>query len=391
MEHRLSAYVKPRIVARSTFPVARCVKNMDIIKEIKKNNLVGRGGACYPVADKWDAVARALGDCREEMAAAYVVCNVSEGEPGVKKDGYILENFTDETIEGIKLAMDFLEGARAGAEIKGYIYINHNYQKKLGKKIEAAIRNIGADISIFIKPIGAGYIGGEETSLLNALEGKRVEPRLRPPFPTQKGFRQRPTIVNNVETFLNVSRTFRNTYGHTRFYSLGGDILWSGVYELSDALTIAQILRETNNYPKFNFFAQIGGDGSGTVLSQEQLEIPATGAGSITIYSLIKHQPMDMIRKWLDFFMAESCGQCVPCREGVYRLRELLDGGDPGKVDWPLFADLLANLSDSAFCGLGCAVPIPIESYVRNVLSALPGNKFQLPEKQRKMICECFS
>ncbi|MCK4591957.1 hypothetical protein KAT63_00785 [Candidatus Parcubacteria bacterium] len=332
---------------------------MNIINKIKKANLVGRGGGCFPTAMKWEMVKKAAGNQK------YVVCNASEGEPGVKKDGYILENFGERAIDGIKIAIDFLS-ARNKCGIKGYIFINHEYYKNFGKKLNKIIANDKKyKIELFIKPDGSGYIGGEETSILNAIEGKRVEPRLRPPFPTTNGLWNCPTLVNNVETFYNVSLAASNEYQKNRFYTVSGDCISVGVYELSDNLTIEKILKKTNNYPKFDFFVQVGGDASGEVLNSKQLDRPASSAGSITIYNSKKYKPKEILRKWISFFVNESCGQCTPCREGVYRLNEIINSSD---INWKLLEELLNNLDEASFCGLGSVVPVPIRSYRKNIL-----------------------
>jgi len=353
---------------------------MDIIAKIKKAELVGRGGACFPTADKWVMVKKAKGGKK------YVICNASEGEPGVAKDSYILENFADKAIDGIKIAIDFL-GAR-----KAYIYINHNYYKKFNKNLAKIIGK--APIEFFIKPIGSGYIGGEESSMLNAIEGhrlggagKRIEPRLRPPFPQTSGLWGCPTLINNVETFYNVSLVASNKYKKERFYTISGDCLWTGVFSFPQNWTIEKILKETKNYPKFSFFVQVGGEASGEVLGSSQLKQLVSGSGSITVYSVLKHKPENLIKGWLDFFLIESCGKCTPCREGVYRLREMVNLPNP---NWRLFVDLLNNLEETSFCGLGCVVPIPIKSYVNNILVKMSGNKINFRGLDKKTICECF-
>ncbi len=365
---------------------------MNIINKIKKANLVGRGGGNFPTAVKWEMVRKTTGNKK------YIICNASEGEPGVKKDRYILENFGERVIDGMRIAIDFLlenpysnsHPKEEGAQVKGYIYINHKYYKKFGKKLDKIILsnkivynkknennasfslrertgkgNKKTQIKFFIKPASSGYIGGEETALLNAMEGKRVEPRLRPPFPTTNGLWNCPTLVNNVETFYNVSLAIADEYEKDRFYTIGGDCVSAGVYKLPDDWTIEKILKETNNYPKFNFFVQVGGDASGEILNSKQLNKPAGGAGSITIYNTKKYKPEEMIGKWISFFVNESCGQCTPCREGVYRLNEIMNSDNP---DWELLEELLNNLDEASFCGLGSIIPVPIRSYRRNVM-----------------------
>ncbi len=353
---------------------------MDILTKIKQAGLVGRGGGCFPVAIKWDMVNKASGDKK------YVICNAAEGEPGVEKDGYIIEHWPDKVINGMEIAIDFFHATGA------YLYLNQQYFKKYGKKLTAAIGQ--APIKIFIKPFTAGYIGGEESSVLNAIEGHRqggastrVEPRLRPPFPATNGLYGYPTLINNVETFYNVSLVASGEYKNERFYTISGDCPKSGVYQLTDNFTIARVLKETGNYPKFNFFVQVGGDASGELLNQTQIKRPVSGAGSITVYSMEKSGFKKLIKSWLEFFVAESCGQCTPCREGIYRLKEIIIAD---KIDWDLFRELLDNLAETAFCGLGCAVPIPILSFARNVLPRLADKKIEIKGANKKTICECF-
>jgi NADH:ubiquinone oxidoreductase subunit F (NADH-binding) len=353
---------------------------MDVINKIQKYKLVGRGGGCYPVATKWDSVKNAAGEKK------YVVCNGSEGEPGVRKDDYILANYSDKLIDGIRLALDYLsDGGRV--EVFSYIYLNDEFYKKYSKVLNAKIASLKLPINLFRKPHIGGYIGGEETSLLNAIEGKRIEPRLRPPYPTTSGLWGHPTIINNIETFYNISLARDDKFENKRFYTISGDCLWTGVYSLSDTMNIEEVLKATNNYPAFPFFVQVGGEGSGVVLNSTQLNMPASGCASITIYSIQKHQPMDVLKKWINFFASESCGQCVPCREGTYRLKEIFDSG---KINWALVSELLTNLSDASFCGLGCAVPIPISSFIKNIAPLYGDGSLKLPEENRKMICECF-
>ncbi len=344
---------------------------MDILSQIKKAGLLGRGGACFPVAAKWEMVKAAPGKTK------YVVCNASEGEPGVKKDGYILENFPERVVDGMRLALDFLNSGQ------GYIYINPKYQKKLKRSLSRLISKL--PIELFSKPFNSGYIGGEETSLLNALEGRRIEPRLRPPFPPTQGLWNGPTLINNVETFYNVSLAASNEYRQERFYTLSGDCLYEGVYQLPDNHTIEKVIKETNNYPRFPFFVQVGGDAAGEILNSNQLKRPASGAASIRIYSIIKHKPLNLIKNWLNFFLNESCGQCTPCREGIYRLWEIINSPQP---DWKLFGELINNLAEASFCGLGCALSIPLKTYINNVAKNVPAK--QTKEMNIKIICECL-
>jgi NADH:ubiquinone oxidoreductase subunit F (NADH-binding) len=345
---------------------------MNIISKIKEAGLVGRGGACFPTGLKWEAVFYSL---EEGAQKAYIVCNAAEGEPGVKKDAYIMDKYPERLVGGIKLAIDFFHAEKA------YIYINFDYYKKYNKKLSVLFGDY--PIEFFVKPADAGYIGGEESSILNAIEGKKIEPRLKPPFPTKEGLYGCPTLVNNVETFYNVSLVSTGDYKKTRFFTINGDCLWVGVYEFDENYTIEKILKETKNYLEIPFFVQVGGDASGIILNQKQLRRPVSGAGSITVYSIAKHKPEALIRNWLEFFMDQSCGQCTPCREGTYRLVEEINKQE---IDWNIVSSLLDNLEDSAFCGLGCAVSIPVKSLLTNVVK----NKKIGINEDHKLICECL-
>ena len=334
-----------------------------ILSKIKKAGLVGRGGAGFPTAFKWSSVAKALEDKGNEKC--YIICNAAEGEPGVKKDYYILTHFPERVIDGIKIALNFLSASNKEKKIKvkAFIYLNSKYFNKLAPRLRLFIKE--APIEIFKKPSAAGYIGGEETSVLNALEGRRIEPRLRPPYPTTHGLFGQPTLVNNVETFYDISLIAADEYDGRRFYTISGDCFWNGVYYFSENWTIEKILKETDNWPQFPFFVQVGGEAAGEVLNSRQLRRPVSGSGSITVYSLAKHKPRELVKKWVEFFYNQSCGQCTPCREGTYRLREILESKDP---DWTTFNLLLENLTQTAFCGLGGAVPTPLQSFQKNVL-----------------------
>ncbi|MEI7620301.1 MAG: NADH-ubiquinone oxidoreductase-F iron-sulfur binding region domain-containing protein [Candidatus Falkowbacteria bacterium] len=329
---------------------------MSIIAKIKKANLVGRGGAGFPTALKWESVYKAKGETK------FVVINAAEGEPGVKKDGYILANHTTEMFAGVRLAMDYL-----GAE-KCYLYINEAYYKRDRLGILKAVKanSLTKRFEFFVKPHEAGYIGGEETSILNAISGFKIEPRLKPPYPTTSGLWEMPTLIDNVETFYNVSLVEKGEYQKERFYTINGPVKNPGVYSFPNDWTIEEVLYKSGNYPKFPFFVQVGGDACGEVLNESQLGVSATGAASITIYDLEKHQPKKLLQYWINFFSNNSCGQCTPCREGTYRLAEMLQ---QKTVDWNIFTDLLDSLTETSFCALGGSDSTPVKSYFKNVLN----------------------
>ncbi|MFA5169253.1 MAG: NADH-ubiquinone oxidoreductase-F iron-sulfur binding region domain-containing protein [Candidatus Paceibacterota bacterium] len=321
----------------------------DIIEKLKEAGLKGRGGAGFPTATKWELVKKAKGDRK------YVVCNASEGEPNVFKDGYIIEKYPEDLVNGIDIAM---KAVRADT---GYIYINKDYYKKFKDRLLEVIGK--RNIILFEKK--ARYIGGEETSAVESIEGKRAEPRKRPPFLTDYGLFGCPTLMNNVETFYYVSKIDKGEYQKTRFYSVNGDVINSGVFELPEDMTIFQVLRKTENYPAVDFFVQVGGGASGEIMLPEELNKPVTGAGSITIFDKNKTDVFDLMQKWAEFFHIGNCDKCVPCREGAYRIYEMVK---TRKLDYEVLDSLFLSLRESSFCALGRGIPVPFQSLIEKVI-----------------------
>jgi [NiFe] hydrogenase diaphorase moiety large subunit len=350
---------------------------MDIISKLKEAGLKGCGGAAYPVADKWQAVKDAFGPKK------YVICNSSEGEPMVFKDGYILKNWPEKVVEGMIAAINFLKEHEVVVE--GYIFINPEYDKKFGRFLAREIQKRNAPIGIFVKPEEGGYICGEETTILNTIEGNKSEPRLKPPFPTEKGLWGMPTIINNVETFYHAAKVSDGIFETVRFYSVNGDCANPGVYQHRSDRTIREIIALTRNWPKFDFFVQVGGGSAGEVLNQHQLTVLPAGAMSLTLYRLSDWTARDLFRHWIGFFLTESCGQCVPCREATYRLYEVINSKKP---DWELFFELLDDLSETSFCGLGLSVPTAIRSYIKNILL---DNKLKIKDKDKMEIARYWN
>jgi len=324
-----------------------------LIEKITAANLTGRGGAAFPTGKKWEAVKNAPG------AKKYVIANGSEGEPGVFKDGWLLENKPEEVINGLKLALETVGAA------EGILYLRSDYYQEFQPRLKTILNHLAINRStIQIVSKKDGYIGGEETALIATLEGKRTQPSLRPPYPTTCGLYGCPTLVDNVETLYEVSLIAQDKYQGTRLYSIGGDAPNVGVFELAEKLTLREVLQHTKNWPGFPFFIQSGGGGSGVVLNSEQLDQLLTGIGGIIIYRKDKTNLQKLLTSWIDLFAAESCGQCTPCREGTYRLKEVFSDT---KLDWGKVDDLLFTLEQTSFCALGYAVPVPILSFFKNV------------------------
>lgn len=334
----------------------------NFLEKIEAAALVGRGGAAYPVSCKWRAVKESL----KKSDYGYIIANGSEGEPGVKKDGYILENHLDNFIFGLNLSLTFL-GVKKIKKV--YIYLNKDYFKKYSKKINKLLEtkeysHLKEKIEIFLKPIDSGYVGGEETSILNIIEGKKAESRFRPPYPSTSGLFSKATLVNNIETFFDIALLSKGEYKSERFYTISGDVKKPGVYRFPSSMSVEDVLKKTSNYPNFKFFAQVGGNASGEVLNQKQLIIPAEGSALIMVYNLEKTSEKKLLKYWLNFYYNNSCGHCLVCREGTYRLQEMIKLKE---YDEKVFWDIVASLEDTSLCALGSSLPVPLLSYYRNI------------------------
>lgn len=330
-------------------------KNSNILEQIKTAALVGRGGAGFPVHMKWKRMNEV------EAKKKYVVCNASEGEPDVKKDHHLLDHFPDTVVKGMIIALDFL------GQKEAYFNINAHYFAELEGKLKKAIEPYekkGYVFHFFIEE--PSYIGGDSGAILNALEGKRTQPRAKRPSPSILGIFGNPTLVHNVETLYNVARVAEGTFSNTRFYTVGGKVIHPGVFELSDTSTVEEVLRKTNNYPSFPFFAQVGGGASGVVINEDQMKTDtAFGCASIQVYDA-KTTTRDLFLQWFKFYEKESCGKCTPCREGTYQLYEMVKKTET--IPWKDILAIMDVLKTTTYCALGSSLPIPVESYIKNIL-----------------------
>ncbi|TFG73257.1 MAG: NADH-quinone oxidoreductase subunit NuoF [Anaerolineales bacterium] len=358
----------------------------DVLGEVRASNLQGRGGAGFPTGLKWSFVAQRP----EEIK--YVVCNADESEPGTFKDRLILEGDPHAILEGMALT-----GYAVGAH-EGWIYIRGEYAMSadiLRHAIEQAEAEnllgeniLGSSFSFHVHiHAGAGaYICGEETALLESLEGKRGIPRIRPPYPTVKGFRGLPTVVNNVETIANISPIILNganwyrTIGTernpgTKVYTVLGDVQNTGLIEAPMGTTLREIIDiyggGMKNGKAFKC-AQTGGS-SGSIIPAEFLDVPmdfATmrdlGAGLGSGALLICDEDTDVVDLayvLIRFFKTESCGKCTPCRVGNAQMLEALDRlrtGMAKRADLDRLGEIANYVQQASFCGLGQAAPVPI-------------------------------
>lgn len=317
---------------------------MDVISELKRYNILGRSGSGFPTALKWEIVKNQKADKK------YIICNGSEGEPDNFKDAYILKHYPEAVIEGIKSALKIIDHSSA------YIYLKKKYYWKFFLKLK---KLIGSSPITLIKKKG-GYLAGEETCICEAIEGKRPEPRQRPPFVSSNGLWGRPTLVNNIETFYCVGKIAKKEYKDERFFTIAGKAKEKGVFCLSKNLTIKEILEETGNYPKFDFFVQVGGGAMGEILLPKELDKQIEGVGSIVIFGR-KTNPNKLMSKWARFFMEENCDKCVPCREGIFRINEMLR---KNKLNKKILEEVFFAMEETSFCPLGKNAPKAFKSLI---------------------------
>jgi len=339
------------------------------LEDIIASNLRGRGGAGFPTGLKWKLA------MEEEGEQKYVVCNADEGEPGTFKDRFLLHRHFSQVVEGMTIAA-YVIGAT-----KGFIYLRGEYsylrdtledellllqQKKLLGSSILGYEDFSFDIEI---RIGAGaYICGEETALIESLEGKRGEPRNKPPFPVDTGFLGNPTIVNNVETFLwaalicRKGRSYFEEHGTSKskgskFFSISGDCPGEGIYELPFGMTIDQVVRISEG--KDIKAVQVGGAAGECIPKQDfhkriAYEAVPTG-GSIILFNS-ERDMLDIAENFMEFFVEESCGQCTPCREGTVKILEgvrLLKSGRCSFSYLNKLLELTETIQSASKCGLG--------------------------------------
>lgn len=366
-----------------------------VINEIKESNLRGRGGAGFPTGSKWGFVASAQGDQK------YVICNADESEPGTFKDRLILEGDPHSIIESMTIA------AYAVAASEGYIYIRGEYslaQTRLVNAIQQAKElgflgeNIfGTDFSFDIQiHAGAGaYICGEETALIESIEGKRGEPRPRPPYPTTNGLWNKPTLVNNVETLANIAPIIRNgaawfnAYGNpssagTKVYTILGDVNVTGLIEVPMGITLREVIsiyaKGMKNGAKLKL-AQTGGS-SGSIIPADLQDVPmdydsfakagvTMGSGALLICS-DKTCVVDLAKVLINFFRFESCGKCNPCRIGNQRAYQILTKISEGlgtEKDLADLGDISKWLYEMSNCGLGQTAGAPLKDVMSHFVN----------------------
>lgn len=376
-----------------------------VLEALKLSSLRGMGGAGFPTGTKWEIVRNAPGPQK------YIICNADESEPGTIKDRYLMENVPHLVVEGMIMA------ALVTGATKGFIYIRHEYEEPretleeeiqrcygdqiLGSKILGS--ELSFELEIFVSP--GGYICGEETALLEAMEGKRAEPRNKPPFPGTNGLWNAPTVINNVETFtlaaailVNGAEWYKrlgvNGAAGMKFVGISGDVEYPGVYEVSMGVSYRDLIFKyaggISDRKQLLGFAPSGP--SSGYLPASQVDLPLdfnamttagsmVGSGAVVVCSEGRCM-LDMALNSTRFFRNESCGKCVPCRVGSQKLVDIVTRwthGESDVNDAPLIEELFKAMRLTSICGLGQIVHAPLASIFRHFPAVIEEHlKFRL-------------
>lgn len=378
-----------------------------VLATLKESELRGMGGAGFPTSMKWDLVRK------QPVAEKYIVCNADESEPGTIKDRFIMTHLPHLVIEGMAIA-----GLVTGAK-QGILYIRHEYhlqEEILGEEIRRCVRagllgknilgsGLDFELKVFVSP--GGYICGEESALIEAIEGHRAEPRNKPPFPGVNGLFQKPTVINNVETFANAPQILtrgidwyksagRNGSRGLKFVGVSGHCARPGIYEVPLGITMREVLFDyaggVRGGRQLKAFAP-SGPSSGYLpasMADVRLDFKALaeagsmlGSGAIVVCDDTTCM-LDMALNAVRFYRNESCGKCVPCRVGSQKMVDLLVRWSQGSLPDPQYRNDLALLDElslamaqASICGLGQIVPAPIQSVLKHFRAEVDAHVLQ--------------
>ena len=346
----------------------------EVIGAVRASGLRGRGGAGFDCGLKWEMARKAEGEER------YLICNADEGEVGTFKDRFILENDPFTLVEGIAIAAHAIGARRA------YVYLRAEYHHLLdvllGAIAQAREKGFLEPLEVEVREGAGSYICGEESALMTSIEGRRGEARFRPPFPTAKGLWGSPTIINNVETLMNLPSIIANgpewfagigtaESKGTKVFSVSGDVARSGVFELVMGSRLEELVVGLCGAEDVKM-VQVGGAG-GSIVPLEMIDTPLSfetvlGSGGVTVFDRSR-EVIDIVHRNLEFFADESCGKCTPCREGTEAMVEILgrlSRGDGVERDLDALEDLSEVMMLSSLCGLGQGAAVPVRDSLQH-------------------------
>lgn len=348
----------------------------EIILDLIDSGLKGRGGAGFPTGLKWKFARN------EDSDTKYIICNADEGEPGTFKDREIIDRVPDKILTGMAIC-GYVVGAK-----EGFIYLRGEYNfllKNLQKRVDEynlGMKKLNFDFTIGIKSGSGAYVCGEESALFESMEGKRGEPRNKPPYPTVAGYNNKPTVINNVETLVYTSMICRmgpeqfkalgtNDSRGSKVFSVSGDTPISGIYELELGMPLNDFVNEFGDGD--TKAVQVGG-ASGHCVPRKKFNDTIIGfegiptGGSMMIFNSSRSM-YNVLHDYLEFFTEESCGQCTPCRVGCQQLLKGIEAVKRGERP-PAYLDDLKKLTGTmkiaAKCGLGQSVGNPFNSIIDN-------------------------
>jgi NADH:ubiquinone oxidoreductase subunit F (NADH-binding) len=348
-----------------------------VIAEVKASGLRGRGGAGFPCGLKWELARKSSG------AEKYLICNADEGEVGTFKDRYILQHDPFSLIEAMAIAAYAIGANQAFIYVRGeYHYLLEGLADAIG---QVKAKGFLTHLNIEIREGAGAYICGEESALMDSIEGRRGESRFKPPFPPSRGLWGKPTIINNVETLMNIPAILLNgaqwfnqigtdKSKGTKVFSISGDVDKPGVCEFIQGSRLDEIVVDWAHARDIKM-VQVGG-ATGGVIPSSMIKTPLAfetvlGSGAVTVFNKSR-DTLDFVSRTVEFLAEESCGKCTPCREGTEVLLEILGRlakGDGQQDDIQTLEELSSVMSLSSLCGLGQAASIPVMDtlkYFRN-------------------------
>lgn len=361
---------------------ANAMERGEITQAVKDAGIRGRGGAGFPTGMKWSFLPPDDGKPR------YMVVNADESEPGTCKDIPLIMADPHLLVEGIAIASRAINCNHAFVYLRGEVV--HVYRRLMSAITEATNAGLLGDLKIVAHAGAGAYICGEETALLDSLEGRRGHPRLKPPFPAVAGLYARPSVVNNVETIADVALTFRNSpqwyssMGTDRsrgcgLFSVSGHVEKPGQYEAPFGVTMRELLEYSGGIRKGHELKFWTPGGSSTPLfTEKDLDVPLDYEAVAAAGSMLGTRALQMfdettsvvrtIRMWTEFYQHESCGKCTPCREGTYWMKQImfrLERGEGRPGDLELLDDVAGNILGRSFCALGDAAATPVMSALK--------------------------